>query len=54
VPYISYLYPFHRQIFIDAYADPWWLNPRKAATRPADRFHRFIPLTALPGDQGAN
>jgi hypothetical protein len=47
VPYFSYLYPFHRKIYIDAWSDPWWLNPRKAATRPADRYHRFIAPTAL-------
>jgi hypothetical protein len=34
VEYFSLLYPFHRRVYVDEYADPWWLNPRKAATRP--------------------
>lgn len=50
VPYFSYLYPFHRAVYIDRYVDPWWLNPRKAATRPKDSYHHFIPPTALPAN----
>jgi hypothetical protein len=50
ISYISFIYPFHRRICMDLYVDPWWLNPREAATRPADSYHRFIPPTGSPGD----
>jgi hypothetical protein len=50
VPYFSLLYPFHRAVYIDQYVDPWWLNPRKAATRPAEKVHHFIPPAGLPED----
>jgi len=54
VSYFSYLYPLHRRIYIDAYTDPWWLNPRKAATRPADRYHHFIAPVGQMDHQNAN
>lgn len=47
VSYWSYLPPFHRQVFIDRFTDPWWLDPVRAATRPANRRHRMLPTAAL-------
>ena len=47
IPYISYIYPFHRRVYIDQYADPWWLNPREAATHPADSYHHFIAAAGV-------
>jgi hypothetical protein len=49
VDYFSLLYPFHRRVYVDQYADPWWLNPRKAATRPT-RMNYFAAAPEL-GDQ---
>jgi hypothetical protein len=50
VDYTTYLYPFHRRIYIDQYIDPWWLDPRKAATRPADKWHSVINLPDSSSD----
>jgi hypothetical protein len=36
VRYFSLLPPFHRLVLIDRFTDPWWLDPKRAATRPAD------------------
>ena len=44
VDYISFLYPFHRRIYIDEYTDPWWLDATKAATHPADKWHQILPV----------
>jgi 4-amino-4-deoxy-L-arabinose transferase-like glycosyltransferase len=49
VEYFSLLYPFHRRVHVDEYADPWWLNPRKAATRPAKKTY-FISAPGLGED----
>jgi hypothetical protein len=46
VDYISFLYPFHRRIYADEFNDPWWLDAKRAATRPSDRWHR----QAIPSD----
>ncbi len=51
VQYLSYIYPFHRTIFIDKYVDPWWLYPLEAATRPTEKIRRIIAPTGLPDDQ---
>jgi len=37
VDYFSFLPPFHRTIFIDEFTDPWWLDEKRAATRPAEK-----------------
>jgi hypothetical protein len=47
VSYLSYLPPFHRQVSIDRFTDPWWLDPARATTRPADRRHQLLPTAAL-------
>ena len=39
VPFITFLPPFHRRVFIDKFTDPYWLDPRKAATRPTGAPH---------------
>ncbi len=41
VPYLSFLPPFHRTVYIDRYTDPWWIDPARAATRP-------VPRSGLP------
>jgi len=43
VDYTSFVYPFHRTIYIDKYNDPWWLDPSRAATHPADKWHQLVP-----------
>jgi len=42
VDYTTYLYPFHRRVYIDRYTDPWWLDPVRAKTHPPDSWHRII------------
>jgi hypothetical protein len=44
VDYISFLYPFHRRIYIDQYTDPWWLDASRAATHPTDKWHQMVPM----------
>ena len=47
VDYFSYLYPFHRRLFIDQFRDPWWLDPSRAATHPSEtRFQMMSPTDA--------
>ena len=36
IPYFSFLPPFHRRILIDRFTDPWWLDPKRAATQPVE------------------
>ena len=50
VDYTTYLYPFHRRIYIDQFSDAWWTDPVKAATRPADKWHGVVPPD-LAGDE---
>jgi hypothetical protein len=45
VDYFSLLPPFHRRIYIDEFTDPWWLDEKRAATRPAEK--SLLPLLLL-------
>jgi 4-amino-4-deoxy-L-arabinose transferase-like glycosyltransferase len=42
VPYTTYLYPFHRKVYIDEFKDPWWRDPARAATHPSDKRHQMM------------
>ena len=46
VSYLSLIPPFHRVIYIDRFIDAWWLDPVKAATRPADT-RQLLPRILL-------
>ncbi len=43
ISYTSFIYPFHRTIYIDKYTDPWWLDRKRAATHPSDKWHQIMP-----------
>jgi hypothetical protein len=46
VSYFSLLPPFHRTVCIDRFKDTWWLDPVRAATRPADT-KQLLPKVLL-------
>jgi hypothetical protein len=50
IPYTTFLYPFHRRVFIDKFTDPYWLDPRKAATRPSRDVHPIAMPTGAADD----
>jgi hypothetical protein len=54
IGYTTYLYPFHRRVYIDKFRDPWWLYPSRAATHPADRNHRFVLVPDAATDDDNN
>jgi hypothetical protein len=51
VDYTTYLYPFHRRIYIDEFKDKWWLDPVRAATHPSDKGHQIIVAPGGDDDQ---
>ena len=53
VPYFSLVPPFHRHVYINRYTDPWWLDPARAATRPAERPDTGLSDSTLPPDYDA-
>ncbi len=50
VQYWSLVPPFRRRVYIDRYRDPWWLDPARAATRPARKPDFGLPDVAVPGN----
>jgi 4-amino-4-deoxy-L-arabinose transferase-like glycosyltransferase len=47
IPYLTFLPPFHRQVYMDKFIDAWWLDPHKAATRPSGNPRQIPPPTGI-------